>query len=222
MSLEILNFWWFCNSRKLFFSRKLLIKRERQKIKIISLNVLEQREIAREKTFSKWHYDNWTNSLCCKILSWISFCFRQIAEIMCKERALTRSAGPLGGGHCASGFWLGGGDRRVVLLCFVAAVGRGVFGGGGGSCSGCRVGWHSAGKVFFFFLVWAQRPPQRRKCRGVKVWLLFFGSLDTCLNTIFASNNRASFHLWWKEKLVKHRRVWKYYETDCRINWTSV
>ena len=32
---------------------------------------------------------------------------------------------------------------------------------------------------------------------------------------MFISNNRPSFHLWWKENLVKHRKVWKYYETDC-------
>ena len=34
--------------------------------------------------------------------------------------------------------------------------------------------------------------------------------------TKFISNNRPSFHLPWKENLVKHRKVWKYYETDCR------
>ena len=33
---------------------------------------------------------------------------------------------------------------------------------------------------------------------------------------MFISNNRTSFHLWWKENLVKHRKVSKYYETDCR------
>ena len=34
--------------------------------------------------------------------------------------------------------------------------------------------------------------------------------------TMFISNNHPSFHLWWKENLVKHRKVSKYYETDCR------
>ena len=34
---------------------------------------------------------------------------------------------------------------------------------------------------------------------------------------MFISNNRASFHLWGKENLVKHRKVSKYYETDCRL-----
>ena len=32
---------------------------------------------------------------------------------------------------------------------------------------------------------------------------------------MFISNNYPSFHLWWKENLVKHRKVSKY-ETDCR------
>ena len=34
--------------------------------------------------------------------------------------------------------------------------------------------------------------------------------------TIFISNNCTSFHLWWKKKLVKHRKISKYYEIDCR------
>ena len=38
---------------------------------------------------------------------------------------------------------------------------------------------------------------------------------------MFISNNRPSFHLWWKEKLVKHQKVSKYYETDCRLIITS-
>ena len=32
--------------------------------------------------------------------------------------------------------------------------------------------------------------------------------------TMFISNNRPSFHLRWKENLVKDRKVSKYYETD--------
>ena len=31
---------------------------------------------------------------------------------------------------------------------------------------------------------------------------------------MFISNNRPSFHLWWKENLVKHQKVSTYYETD--------
>ena len=36
--------------------------------------------------------------------------------------------------------------------------------------------------------------------------------------TILISNNHPSFHSWWKENLVKHRKVSKYYETDCLQN----
>ena len=32
---------------------------------------------------------------------------------------------------------------------------------------------------------------------------------------MFISNNRPSFHLWWKKNLVKHRNISRYYETDC-------
>ena len=33
--------------------------------------------------------------------------------------------------------------------------------------------------------------------------------------TMFISHNRASFHLWWKENLLKHQKVSKYYESGC-------
>ena len=36
--------------------------------------------------------------------------------------------------------------------------------------------------------------------------------------TMLVSNNRPLFHLWSKKNLVKHRKVSKYYETDCRKN----
>ena len=29
---------------------------------------------------------------------------------------------------------------------------------------------------------------------------------------MFIANNRDSFHLWWKENLVKHQKVSKYYD----------
>ena len=35
--------------------------------------------------------------------------------------------------------------------------------------------------------------------------------------TMFTSNNPASFHLWWKENLVKHQKVSKYYQNYCRF-----
>ena len=34
--------------------------------------------------------------------------------------------------------------------------------------------------------------------------------------TMLISNNRASFHLWWKENFVKHQKVSKYHGNDCR------
>ena len=34
------------------------------------------------------------------------------------------------------------------------------------------------------------------------------------LYTMFISNNLPFFCLWWKENLVKHRKFWKYYQTD--------
>ena len=34
---------------------------------------------------------------------------------------------------------------------------------------------------------------------------------------MFISNNHPSFHLWWKEILVKYWKVSKYYGTDCRL-----
>ena len=31
----------------------------------------------------------------------------------------------------------------------------------------------------------------------------------------FITNNHASIHLWWKENLLNHQKVSKYYEHDC-------
>ena len=36
---------------------------------------------------------------------------------------------------------------------------------------------------------------------------------------MFINNNRSSFHLWWKENLIKHHTVSKYYENDCLQNF---
>ena len=35
---------------------------------------------------------------------------------------------------------------------------------------------------------------------------------------MFITNNNTSFHLWWKENLVKNQKVFKYYVHDCRTN----
>ena len=40
--------------------------------------------------------------------------------------------------------------------------------------------------------------------------------LSDVLGTMSISNNCAFFHLWWKENLVKHQNVSKYYENYCR------
>ena len=39
--------------------------------------------------------------------------------------------------------------------------------------------------------------------------------------TMFISNNHPSFHLRWKENLVKHGKVSKYYETGCWF-WVGI
>ena len=36
---------------------------------------------------------------------------------------------------------------------------------------------------------------------------------------MYLSNIQPSFHLWWKENLVKHGKVSRYYETDCLGNF---
>ena len=40
--------------------------------------------------------------------------------------------------------------------------------------------------------------------------------------TMFISNNHAWFHLWWKEKLVKHQEVSKSYKKDCRREYVTL
>ena len=37
---------------------------------------------------------------------------------------------------------------------------------------------------------------------------------------MFIRDNCASFHLWWKENLVKHQKVSKYSENDCGLGVT--
>ena len=41
------------------------------------------------------------------------------------------------------------------------------------------------------------------------------------VRTMFISNNRASFHLWWNKNLVKRQRVSKYYENFVILNEDS-
>ena len=50
------------------------------------------------------------------------------------------------------------------------------------------------------------------------IFNLFGNSLVSVVYTIFISNNRASFHLWWKQNFLKHQKVSKYYEKIvCKI-----
>ena len=41
-------------------------------------------------------------------------------------------------------------------------------------------------------------------------------ALDATRLYSFITNNHASFYSWWKENLLKYRKVSKYYEHDCR------
>ena len=72
------------------------------------------------------------------------------------------------------------------------------------------ISWSPGILSLFFFCVWASWPPQFRSAIVRQL-------VRQLLNTMFISNNRPSLHLWWKENLVKHRKVSKYYETDCRL-----
>ena len=65
-------------------------------------------------------------------------------------------------------------------------------------------------KVFFYFLVWAPWPPHRRKSQVVRQLT------RQLVYTVFVTNNHASFHLWWKENLIKYQKVLKYHVHDCR------
>ena len=39
--------------------------------------------------------------------------------------------------------------------------------------------------------------------------------------TMVIRNNRTSFHLWWQKNLVKHQKVSKCYEQDCRYQFSA-
>ena len=73
-----------------------------------------------------------------------------------------------------------------------------------------------SGLFFFFFSCVSNLPPPSGENAGL--FQDFFSTIGRIFNlavyTTFISNNRASFHLWWKKNLVKHQRVSKYYEND--------
>ena len=64
---------------------------------------------------------------------------------------------------------------------------------------------------------------------GVTVVFKWNGALQEKFNfcfrkivyAMFKSNNRTSFHWWWKENLEKHQKVSKYYETRQTI-WNNI
>ena len=39
--------------------------------------------------------------------------------------------------------------------------------------------------------------------------------MQTLVYTFFTTNNQKSFHLWWRENLLKLQKFSKYYETHC-------
>ena len=40
--------------------------------------------------------------------------------------------------------------------------------------------------------------------------------MSQLIYTMFISNNQALFHLWWKQNLVKHKKISKCYQNDFR------
>ena len=70
----------------------------------------------------------------------------------------------------------------------------------------------------FSFLPEDQAPgyhPMKLSCKS-------FGNLwGNSEYIMFVSNKRTLSYLWWKENLVKHRRVSKYYKNDCLQNFLS-
>ena len=64
-------------------------------------------------------------------------------------------------------------------------------------------------KILFFSCVGTMTP------KSNVVWQLVRQPVDT----MFISNNLTSFHLWWKENLVKYQKVSKCYENDCVQNF---
>ena len=67
--------------------------------------------------------------------------------------------------------------------------------------------------LIFFFLVWAQRLPPRRKYRDPDFYSnsLFVRLL---VYTMFITDNDDSFYLWWKENLDKLEKFSKCYDRD--------
>ena len=111
-----------------------------------------------------------------------------------------------------------------MLLFIVAKLSiLGVFG-----CSGCTSDFSvcgsslAAGNCFWYLLPICCRVYCGSRDICGRLW--FSCALRTevvrylvrqLVYTLFISDNYKSFHLWWREDLVKHQKVSKYYETDC-------
>ena len=53
--------------------------------------------------------------------------------------------------------------------------------------------------------------------KGRRIWSYVIRQLvKQLVHTMLIANNYDSFHLWWKENLVKNQNVSKYYNPDCR------
>ena len=95
--------------------------------------------------------------------------------------------------------------------------------GGGGGFGGSRL-WGIWGRLWFLagFSFWCGGWALRCHLWGLNTFLIFPNINKSWVvrqltYTMFISNNHTPFHLWWKEHLVKHQRVSKYYENDCRF-----
>ena len=52
--------------------------------------------------------------------------------------------------------------------------------------------------------------------------LSFLITCEQLVYTMFINNNRVSLHLWWKESLVKHQKVSKYYKNNYLQNFLLI
>ena len=69
-----------------------------------------------------------------------------------------------------------------------------------GGISGARLEFHMVLTLFWTFLISLSLSVTR----------------EATLIYQFVTNNQSLFHLWWKENLVKHQKLSKYYKQGCR------
>ena len=79
---------------------------------------------------------------------------------------------------------------------------------------------HRSGKRLYTCLSQAFRRLCPKNCdRVIRIKEVVRQLVRQLVYTMFISNFRASFHLWWKENLLKHQRFSKYYKNDCLQNF---